>query len=238
MTQTPSAVTKKPWYRTWWAIALGVLVVISFISAGVNAITGNKPDRSEVASTLTEPENAVETAVVPDVVGQDGAAARKALSDAGFSVTFDGGEDAVIAASNWTVDAQDPLAGEELAVGEAVALTVSKPESAVAAAVPELAARAHAEYLNAWGVSDLIELAGAEGITKPIYAITEWEDVSAGTIRIYVQEPITKELALDMGHNVLSLTGQTVTDLNCVVVRGTDGIDVNTYRRDVPLLNQ
>ena len=106
------------------------------------------------------------------------------------------------------------------------------------APVADLAARTHAEYLNAWGVSDLIELAGAEGVTIAAYAIYEWEDIGAGTIRVYVQENLTKDEAVYLGENVLSLTGLNIEDLDTVVIRGADGIDVNTYRRNVPLLNQ
>lgn len=111
-------------------------------------------------------------------------------------------------------------------------------EEPVEEPVADLADRTHTEYLNAWGVNDLIELAGAEGVTLPVWAIVEWEDMYAGTIRVYVQEDITRDVAEDIGHNILSLTGMQVEDLDVVVVRGIDGIDVNTYRRDVPLLNQ
>ena len=117
---------------------------------------------------------------VPDVTGLDGSAAKKAIKALGLSVEFDAGDDeTVLIASNWTVDRQSPAPGDTAGEGSTVTLTVSKPE----APVSDLAERAHAEYLDAWGVTDLI-------------------------------------------------------DLDSVVIRGTDGMDVTTYRFNVPLLNQ
>lgn len=67
---------------------------------------------------------------IPDVTGQAGNDARDALTAAGFVVAYDAGEETVVMASNWTVDAQTPAAGTEAAPGSTVTLTVSKPAAA------------------------------------------------------------------------------------------------------------
>ncbi|QAB18717.1 hypothetical protein Leucomu_13070 [Leucobacter muris] len=164
--------TKKPWYRTWWAIAIGAFLAVGIISGGVQAITGG-PDRTEAK------------------------------------------EESPVAAPR------------EMATPEPAPVTEAPVEDAAPAS--DLAARTHQEYLNAWGASDLIELAAADGVTKPIYAITEWEDMYDGTIRVYVQETIDKPTAQEMGQNILSLTAQNVPDLETVVIRGADGVDVNVF---------
>ena len=61
---------------------------------------------------------------IPSVVGMTGNKAQDALRDAGFKVEWDAGEDDVWMASNWTVDGQDPAAGELAADGATITLAV------------------------------------------------------------------------------------------------------------------
>lgn len=86
------------------------------------------------AATLTgcaatpAPTPTVTGVAVPDVVGMPGDDARSALTAAGLLVQFDGGDDMVLMPSNWTVQGQDPGAGERAEKGATVVVRVSKPE--------------------------------------------------------------------------------------------------------------
>jgi len=61
-----------------------------------------------------------------------------------------------------------------------------------------------------------------------------FEGMSVGTVRVYVQKDITKEEARSVGKNVMGMIGMEMEDLDFVVVRGIDGLDVNVSRSDVP----
>ena len=174
----------------------------------------------------------VETLTIDDFTGQNAKEASDALKDAGFDTEYDAGSETVFKASNWTVDSTSPAAGESAPKGSTVVLHVSKHDDAAPSAAPatsDLAARTEAAYLDAWGVSSLTELAGDPSVTVKVAGITQWEDVSSGTIRVYVQENLTRDEAKTVGQNIWGLTHDVVPDLTTVVVRGADGVDVNYF---------
>lgn len=186
---------------------------------------------SSTAEPAPATSTAIETVPVNDVTGQNAKEATSALNDAGFTTEYDAGDDVVIMASNWTVDSTTPAAGEFAPKGSTIVLHVSKHDDD-ATSEPEtsdLAARTEAAYLDAWGVSSLTELAGDPSVTVKVAGITQWEDVSTGTIRVYVQENLTRDEAKTVGQNIWGLTHDVVPDLTTVVVRGADGVDVNYF---------
>ncbi|MGM7680091.1 PASTA domain-containing protein [Microbacterium sp. A94] len=118
---------KQPWFKNKW-IWVAVVAAFLFVIIAVNAINESRNEASpaeEIAPALTQ---TVETITIPDVVGQDGETAKSALTDLGFDVEFEAGDESVWDPSNWNVDAQSPVAAAEAAEGDVVTLTVSKPE--------------------------------------------------------------------------------------------------------------
>jgi hypothetical protein len=94
---------------------------------------------------------------IPSVVGMAGDEAQEALRDAGFKVEWDAGEDDVWMASNWTVDGQDPAAGERAEDGATITLAVSKP------AAPEpTAAPAPAEASTSTGLTETYAISACQ----------------------------------------------------------------------------
>ncbi len=186
---------------------------------------------SSTAEPAPATSTAIETVPVNDVTGQNAKEATSALKDAGFTTEYDAGDDVVIMASNWTVDSTTPAAGEFAPKGSTIVLHVSKHDDDATSepATSDLAARTEAAYLDAWGVSSLTELAGDPSVTVKVAGITQWEDVSTGTIRVYVQENLTRDEAKTVGQNIWGLTHDVVPDLTTVVVRGADGVDVNYF---------
>ena len=68
--------------------------------------------------------------------------------------------------------------------------------------------------------------------------VTDMEDVSPGTIRVYAQIQATDADREDIARGVFNFNGIDVTDLQVVVVRDASGVDSNHYRRDFPHLVQ
>lgn len=245
---TSPTAQKKPFYKQWWFITLVAVIVLVVIGQALGAGDEQSGDQSAAQSepaAAATPSADAETVLVPDVVGMKGDAAKEAITAAGItSATLlqdETGEHSIWDAANWTVTSQEPEAGTSMAPADVVTLIVSHDTDEAtpeATETPDLAKRTHDEYLNAWGVDDLSELAGDPAVTVAAPAITEWEDVSAGTIRVHVQESLSDDRAHELGRNILSLTGLQVADLDTVVVRGTDGVDVNVYSTEVPLLSQ
>jgi hypothetical protein len=199
-------------HRRLPAIALAIAATVSLAACSSTTTADPTPATSA----------AVETVTVDDFAGQNAKDAAAALKEAGFATEYDAGDEVVIMASNWTVDSPK---------GSIVVLHVSKPDDTDtdAAVKSDLAARTEAAFLDAWGVSSLSELAGDPSVTVKVAAITQWEDVSAGTIRVYVQENLTRDEAKTVGQNIWGLTHDVVPDLTTVVVRGADGVDVNYF---------
>tara|TARA_R110002051_G_scaffold1853_2_gene10159 strand:- start:341 stop:1048 length:708 start_codon:yes stop_codon:yes gene_type:complete len=127
---------KKPWYKKIWVWVViaavfftGAIVTLLGVALAIGLALGNTEEFDSAPTPTSTPTSTTETVEVLDVVGQDGAAARDALTALGFEVEFDAGDDTVIIASNWTVDSQSPLAGSPADAGDTVTLTVNKPEA-------------------------------------------------------------------------------------------------------------
>ena len=208
-------------HRRLPALALAIVAALSLAACS----------SSTTAEPASQTSAAAETMTVADVAGQNAKEASAALKDAGFATEYDAGDETVIIASNWTVDSTTPAAGESAPKGSTVVLHVSKHDESATdpAATSDLAARTEDAYLAAWGVSSLTELAGDPSVTVKVAGITQWEDVSSGTIRVYVQENLTRDEAKTVGQNIWGLTHDVVPDLTTVVVRGADGVDVNYF---------
>ena len=132
-----------------WFLALALVLTPAL--AGCDQASAKKTASPEVTTTQT-------TIEVPDVVGLKGDAAVDALEKAGLTEdpTFKDvdGKESVWKKSNWSVTAQDPAAGEQVAADREITLTVthdsahaeaSAKASASAAAAAEAAEKAAQE---------------------------------------------------------------------------------------------
>lgn len=129
--QAKSAETPKPWYKRWWAIALGVLIVLGIVAQFADTDDAPaEPEADETAEPESEPEEEAEeeaeTVAVPDVVGMNLADARDELSDLDLEVEeYDTEEDrSIFRAGNWEVVEQDPSGGAEVEAESVVNLGV------------------------------------------------------------------------------------------------------------------
>ena len=131
-----------------WFVALALVLTPAL--AGCDQASAKKTASSEATTAQT-------TIEVPDVVGLKGDAAVDALEKAGLTEdpTFKDvdGKESVWKKSNWSVTAQDPAAGEQVAADREITLTVthdsahaeaSAKASASAAAAAEASAKASA----------------------------------------------------------------------------------------------
>jgi hypothetical protein len=131
-----------------WFVALALVLTPAL--AGCDQASAKKTVSSEATTAQT-------TIEVPDVVGLKGDAAVDALEKAGLTEdpTFKDvdGKESVWKKSNWSVTAQDPAAGEQVAADREITLTVthdsahaeaSAKASASAAAAAEASASAAA----------------------------------------------------------------------------------------------
>ena len=66
--------------------------------------------------------------------------------------------------------------------------------------------------------------------TSPLFPVTEYEDVSDGTVRVYVQETLTDTGRDEVARHVFNMSGMTSDELSTVVVRDASGKDSNHYR--------
>jgi hypothetical protein len=108
--------------KNWGVVATIALLVLTGCSS---------PEVAEPADP--EMTAAGDTVIVPDVVGQQGDAAKAAIEAVGLQV---GWSETVLKASNWTVDTQSPTAGSEAIAGGKVRLTVTRPTPTAAASDP------------------------------------------------------------------------------------------------------
>lgn len=101
------------------------------------------------------------------------------------------------------------------------------------------AQKAEKAYLESWGFGSFSEMATDPDmpVGSDIRYINGFEGISVGTVRVYVQKDITKDEATAVGKNVLGTLGLDMKDLDFIVVRGTDGLDVNVSRSTVPGIN-
>lgn len=101
-----------------------------------------------------------------------------------------------------------------------------------------LAERVEQKFLENTGYESFSELrtdADWPADSKVRY-ITSFEDVSSGTVRMFVQDDITESEAKGVGRTVMGLVGRDLPELDWIVVRGTGGLDVNFSRNDIPTL--
>lgn len=98
------------------------------------------------------------------------------------------------------------------------------------------AEKAEKAYLEGWGFSTFSEMATDPDmpVGSNVRYINGFEGISVGTVRVYVQKDITKDEAVTIGKNVFTTIGFDMEDLDFVVVRGTDGRDVNVSRNEIP----
>jgi hypothetical protein len=124
-----SEAAKRPWWKIWWIWAIvGAAVVVGIAGTAGGAVGGG------AASPQAESSPAVSTTqvAVPDLTGQTGSDAATALGKLGLVGKYDGGDQTVIAGSNWTVDSTDPAADTQVAPGSTVTIRVHKTETAPA----------------------------------------------------------------------------------------------------------
>lgn len=128
-----------------WFVALALVLTPAL--AGCDQASAKKTASSEATTAQT-------TIEVPDVVGLKGDAAVDALEKAGLTEdpTFKDvdGKESVWKKSNWSVTAQDPAAGEQVAADREITLTVTHDSahaeaSAKASAAAEAAEKAAQE---------------------------------------------------------------------------------------------
>ena len=124
-----------------WFVALALVLTPAL--AGCDQASAKKTASSEAATAQT-------TIEVPDVVGLKGDAAVDALEKAGLTEdpTFKDvdGKESVWKKSNWSVTAQDPAAGEQVAADREITLTVTHDSAhAEASAKASASAAAAAE---------------------------------------------------------------------------------------------
>lgn len=212
---------------------LGSFLVKRIVIALAAVLTLSLAACSETAT----PEPTETGVAVTDVVGQTGDEAREALTEDGFLVEFDAGDETVIMASNWIVESQSPAADELVESGSTITLTVTKPEET--AAPSDLAQRVENELLAAFGVESFTDLLGEEGVDGLWPYIASIEDVSTGTIEIYVQvteTETTNEEVKMFTERVLTLIGAQLPDLEWVVAQTADGqITEQTSRKSVTI---
>lgn len=74
---------------------------------------------------------------------------------------------------------------------------------------------------------------GGMSTESPLYAVTEVEDISSGTIRVYVQENLTDDGRALVARHMITLGALDDDELQTVVVRDASGIDSNHFRRNM-----
>lgn len=100
-----------------------------------------------------------------------------------------------------------------------------------------LAEAVRERWLEIFGIEKEMDLMDAylEDPYAPTFAITEWEDVTSGWIRIHIQLDISDEEAMNSGKQILGLTCEEFPELSGVAVQGVDGNERNVNRHDMPL---
>ena len=127
-----------------WLITL-VIVVPVLAGCGGSPAQGAPP--TATASTTQV------LITVPDVIGMKGDVAAETLKEAGLTqkpnYTDADGEESVMKASNWSVTAQDPAAGEQVRADRAITLTVNHDSADAAASASASASAAAAAEASA-----------------------------------------------------------------------------------------
>jgi cell division protein FtsL len=105
----------------------------------------------------------------------------------------------------------------------------------------KLAKEVEAKFLEFWGFKSTSEFLTAEDMpdSAKIYGfINGFEDINSSTVRVFVQTDVTKDEAKDIGKHIMGAVGLDLENLDFIVVRGTDGLDVNVSRNDIPALRR
>lgn len=148
MSTVPQIVSRRPSSRLLlagsWLITL-VIVVPVLAGCGGSPAQGAPP--TATASTTQV------LITVPDVIGMKGNVAAETLKEAGLTrkpnYTDADGEESVMKASNWSVTAQDPAAGEQVRADRAITLTVNHDSADAAASASASASAAAAAEASA-----------------------------------------------------------------------------------------
>lgn len=148
MSTVPQIVSRRPSSRLLlagsWLITL-VIVVPVLAGCGGSPAQGAPP--TATASTTQV------LITVPDVIGMKGDVAAENLKEAGLTrkpnYTDADGEESVMKASNWSVTAQDPAAGEQVRADRAITLTVNHDSADAAASASASASAAAAAEASA-----------------------------------------------------------------------------------------
>ena len=148
MPTVPQIVSRRPSSRLLlagsWLITL-VIVVPVLAGCGGSPAQGAPP--TATASTTQV------LITVPDVIGMKGDVAAETLKEAGLTQkpndTDADGEESVMKASNWSVTAQDPAAGEQVRADRAITLTVNHDSADAAASASASASAAAAAEASA-----------------------------------------------------------------------------------------
>ena len=148
MSTVPQIVSRRPSSRLLlagsWLITL-VIVVPVLAGCGGSPAQGAPPP-----ATASPPQVLI---TVPDVIGMKGDVAAETLKEAGLTrkpnYTDADGEESVMKASNWSVTAQDPAAGEQVRADRAITLTVNQDSADAAASASASASAAAAAEASA-----------------------------------------------------------------------------------------
>lgn len=105
---------------------------------------------------------------------------------------------------------------------------------------PDIATTVDAELKEQLGVTQYSEWTNQDGVDEgsPLAAITSIGSIGDDTVRVFIQENLSKEESKQAGVRIFSLVGEQIPALDTVVVQASNGLDVNVFRKDVPLLNR
>ena len=99
-------------------------------------------------------------------------------------------------------------------------------ESDPASPASPIAQQTETALLDGWGVDSLQAIpSDLKGAT----AITEFEDVSSDTVRVYVQENLSDADRDALAKMIYGLVHETVPELRTIVVRDPSGTDSNHF---------
>lgn len=140
-------------------------------------------------------------------------------------------------ASNMGGGEAEPAATEssaptETQAVEAPVVETTEPAPAVTAApTVEAAPTEQAESLADTVWAAVLENFGGEVSSgSPLFAVTEVEDVSTGTIRVYVQQNLDDAGRDEIARHTINMGAFNNDELQTVVVRDASGVDSNHYR--------
>ena len=148
MSTVPQIVSRRP---SCWLLLAGSWLITLVIVVPVLAGCGGSPAQGAPPTATASTTQVLIT--VPDVIGMKGDVAAETLKEAGLTrkpnYTDADGEESVMKASNWSVTAQDPAAGEQVRADRAITLTVNHDSADAAASASASASAAAAAEASA-----------------------------------------------------------------------------------------